>query len=174
MVDIEKYNKIVRKYTQPLYKYCYKRLHKDKQLAEDTVIDIMDVLRQKWDKLDIGENIRAWLYRVADNCIKHSLRKYDDFYSNNTSLEEKLENHPVEGIQCYDEYFSDENSEEEYIKRIIAALPDEYKEIFRLRYIEKKTIKETAELVKMPYTSVHLRLTKIEPLVREEIRKIFH
>lgn len=174
MVDITKYESIVRMYTQPLYKYCYCRLHCDKSLTDETVNDVMRILFEKWDKLETDENIKAWLYRVADNCIKHNLREHARYYSHNESLEEKVENKKFDDIQRSDEYFSDDTNEEACMERILNSLPDEYKEIFRLRFIEKKTISETAKLVGIPYTSLYLRLTKIEAMVRKEIKKIFH
>lgn len=173
MVDIIMYENIVERYTQPLYKYCYCRLHFDKTLTEETVNDIMILLFEKWDKLDIDNNIRAWLYRVADNCIKEKLRSHNRYYSNNDSLEEVIENNKFNDIHYFDEYFSSDLTEEKYIERILESLSDEYKEIFKLRFIEKKTISETAKLVDIPYASLHLRLTKIEAIVRKEIKKIF-
>ena len=173
MIDLIKYEDIVRKYTRPLYKYCYCKLNYDKSLTDETVNDVMRVLFEKWDTLDVDDNIRAWLYRVADNCIRHNLSQENKYYSHVDSLEESVENRKLDDLEYYDEYFKSDSHEEEYIDKIIHALPDEYREIFRLRYLEKKTIAETARLVGIPYASVHLRLTKIEAIVRKEIKKIF-
>lgn len=74
MFDIHEFEKIAVKYRKPLFKYCYYRLHNDTTLAEETVNDIFLVLYRKWDELDLNGNIRAYLYRVADNCIKHKVR----------------------------------------------------------------------------------------------------
>ncbi len=72
MVDIEKYEFIVEKYTRPLFQYCYYRLDENSALTEETMDDIMHLLYQKWESLDVDGNIRAWLYRVADNTIKYN------------------------------------------------------------------------------------------------------
>lgn len=174
MIDLIKYEDLVRKHTQPLYKYCYCKLNFNKELADETVNDVMRTLFEKWDKLNIDDSIRAWLYRVADNYIKHNLKRHYRYYSQNDSLEETMENRGLDDVRYYDEYFCDDLSDEKYIERIIASLPDEYKEIFRLRYIEKKTISETSKIVGIPYSSLHLRLTKIEAAVKKEIKKNFN
>ena len=173
MIDLKKYEDIVREYTPPLYKYCYCKLSFNKALTDETVNDVMRILFEKWDTLDLDDNIRAWLYRVADNCIKHNLSQYNCYYSHVDSLEERIENKKLDDLEYCDEYFNNDEVEEEYIDKIIHSLPGEYKEIFKLRYLEKKTIAETASIVGIPYASVHLRLAKIEFIVKKEIKKIF-
>lgn len=173
MVDLIKYESIVREYTKPLYKYCYHKLHFNDDLTNETVNDVMRILFEKWEKLNVDDNIRAWLYRVADNCIKRNLSEYARYYSHVESLDADIESNKLMCLEQYDEYFKDDQLEEAYIDEIYNALPDKYKEIFKLRYIEKKTISETAKLVGIPYTSVHLRLVKIEAFVKKEIKKIF-
>ena len=174
MVDIEKFESLVRKYQKSLFQYCYYRLKENKPLTEETFNDILTVLFQKWDTLDLDSNIRAWLYRVADNCIKHNLEKYNSFYDHNDSLDSHIERSLVHEM-VFDEYFSDPNiDEEEYIYIIRDKLPQEYQAIFTYRYIEKKTITETAELVGIPYSSLRLRLKKMDVIIRAEIKKLLN
>ena len=173
MIDLTNYEYIVRKYTQSLYRYCYCKFKCNKNLTDETVNDVMRILFEKWDTLNFGKNIKAWLYRVADNCIKHNLSQYNRYYSHINSLEENIENKKFDNFEYYDEYFTNDLMEEEYINRIIDSLPDDFKEIFKLRYLEKKTIAETASILGMPYSTMYLRLTKVEAAVRKEISKIF-
>ena len=105
--------------------------------------------------------------------IKHNLSQYNRYYSHINSLEENIENKKFDNFEYYDEYFTNDLMEEEYINRIIDSLPDDFKEIFKLRYLEKKTIAETASILGMPYSTMYLRLTKVEAAVRKEISKIF-
>lgn len=175
MVDNSEYMRIVKKYRKPLFKYCYYRLMENKTLTEETIDDIIHILYQKWDTLDLNGNIRAYLYRVADNCIKHNLENYNRYYQRNESLEEAIDNNRFDYVEQYDDYFlDDETPEEVYIERIKQALPDEYKEIFIYRYIEKKTLMETSELTGIPYSSLRLRISKIEKLIRDEVKRLFN
>lgn len=174
MVDNNEYMRIVKKYRKPLFKYCYYRLMENKTLTEETIDDIIHILYQKWDTLDLNGNIRAYLYRVADNCIKHNLENYNRYYQHNESLEEAIDNNRFDYVEQYDDYFlDDETPEDVYIEKIKQALPDEYKEIFTYRYIEKKTLMETSELTGIPYSSLRLRISKIEKLIRDEVKRLF-
>ena len=175
MVDNSEYMRIVKKYRKPLFKYCYYRLMENKTLTEETIDDIIHILYQKWDTLDLNGNIRAYLYRVADNCIKHNLENYNRYYKRNESLEEAIDNNRFDYVEQYDDYFlDDETPEEVYIEKIKQVLPDEYREIFIYRYIEKKTLMETSKLIGIPYSSLRLRIIKIEKIIRDEIKKIFN
>lgn len=174
MVDNNEYMRIVKKYCKPLFKYCYYRLMENKTLTEETIDDIIHILYQKWDTLDLNGNIRAYLYRVADNCIKHNLENYNRYYQHNESLEEAIDNNRFDYVEQYDDYFlNDETPEDVYIEKIKQALPDEYKEIFTYRYIEKKTLMETSKLTGIPYSSLRLRISKIEKLIRDEVKRLF-
>lgn len=174
MVDNNKYMWIVKKYRKPLFKYCYYRLMNNNTLTEETIDDIFQILYKKWDTLDLNNNIKAYLYRVADNCIKHTLKNYNRYYKYNESLEETIENNKFDHIHQYDDYFQDDKfSECNNIERIKQALPEEYQEIFVYRYIEKKTLMETSELTGIPYSSLRLRISKIEKMIKDEIKKIF-
>ena len=175
MVDNSEYMRIVKKYRKPLFKYCYYRLMENKTLTEETIDDIIHMLYQKWDTLDLNGNIRAYLYRVADNCIKHNLENYNRYYKRNESLEDAIDNNRFDYVEQYDDYFlDDETPEEVYIEKIKQVLPDEYREIFIYRYIEKKTLMETSKLIGIPYSSLRLRIIKIEKIIRDEIKKIFN
>ncbi len=174
MNDISEYMRIVEIYQESLYRYCFYKLSKNNTLADEAFDDVIHVLYQKWDTLDTGDNIKAYLYRVADFCIKNCRKKYYSYYEHNESLEENIERNMFDNIAIEDEYFvSDECSDEAYIKEITESLPEEYKEIFVYRFVEKKTINEISELVGIPYSSLRLRISKIEKIVRQKIKEIF-
>ena len=144
MADNNEYMCIVKKYRIPLFKYCYYRLMNNKTLTEETMDDIFHILYKKWDTLDLNGNIRAYLYRTADNCIKHTLENYNRYYKYNESLEEAIENNKFDHIYQCDDYFTDDEfSESKNIEKLKHALPKELQKIFVYRYMEKKTLMET-------------------------------
>ena len=124
--------------------------------------------------LDLNGNIMGWLYHVADREIKQHLRKHNMYYSHNESLDAVITERQIDSLVYTDEYFSAKDiDEQKYLEQIAESLPVEYKAIFRYRFIEKHTIVETSAHVGIPYSSLRLRLSKIEELVRLEIKKIF-
>ncbi len=144
-------------------------------LAEETFDNVILTLYKKWHIVDFDGNVKAWLYGVADLEIKQTLKKHNRYYKRNVSLEEMMENGGGDLGEQYDEYFTDEEfNDDEYIERIRDALPEEYREIFTLRYIRKETLTEISEKTGIPYSSLRLRISKLDGLIRQEVKKMFN
>ncbi|MBE6572848.1 MAG: sigma-70 family RNA polymerase sigma factor [Ruminococcaceae bacterium] len=167
MFDIKEYEAIVMQYSKPLYRYCYLKLRCNKELTEETQNDIFRILYEKWDKVERGESLRAYLYRVADMCIKNSLRKHNRYYARTLSLEETKERGELSEASSVDEYFV--KNIEKRMDEIADMLTKDLKELFVLRYIEEKTLKEIADIKHIPYSTLRLRLAKVENAVRSII-----
>ena len=171
MFDEEKFNAIVAKHSRALWLYCFDKL-KNKELADETLNDIFTVLWKKWDRIDTEDNVRAYLYRVTDFCVKHNHAKNVKYYEKHESYE-ALETDP-EGLSRSDEYFSDKPGEDENNLLLIKkALDSEYQELFDYRYIQKKTIQEIVSIMSIPYSTLRYRLHKMEGMIREIIKKTF-
>ncbi len=171
MFDEEKFNAIVSEHSKALWLYCFNKLKK-KDLADETLNDILSVLWKKWDRIDTENNIRAYLYRVADVCIKHNQSKAFKYYERNDSYEQTISN--LEGYSYTDVYFNDKPGEESNNLLIIKrSLDSEYQEIFEYRYIQKKTIEEIVGIMNIPYSTLRYRLLKMEKRIREIIEKNF-
>ena len=174
MIDIEGYERIVKMYGKPLFRYCYYRLMQNKFLAEETLNDVYYVLYKKWDVLEIGQDIRAYLYRVADMCIKNNYRRYVRYYKHTLSYEEEIEKNNLQQLTSCDTYFEDHDIIlDSYIEQIMGMLSEPDKQLFACRYINKKTIAETSELSGIPYSTLRLRLVKIEKTVRDMVKMFF-
>lgn len=171
MFDEEKFNAIVAKHSKALWLYCFDKLKK-KELADETLNDIFMVLWKKWDHVDVNGNVRAYLYRVADFCIRHNQSKDSKYYNRNDSYEQEVSN--LETYSYTDVYFGDKPEEESNNMQIIKqSLDSEYQEIFEYRYIQKKTIEEIVNIMSIPYSTLRYRLMKMEKKIREIIKKTF-
>ena len=174
MVEINEYERIVRKFSVPLFKYCYYRLKGDIELTEETVDDIFHLLYRKWDTLDTDGNVRAWLYRVADREIMSHRKRAGRYYEHNESLDQAIDDGKTDNLRHYDEYFADHTPEEEHMARVREALPEEFRKIFSLRFMEKRTLDDTAAELGIPYSTLRLRISKLERLIKAEIKNIFN
>lgn len=175
MDDMQTFEENVEKIQSAIYIYCFKKLNKNKYLTDEAVSLTLNVLYRKWNTLDINDNLKAYAYRVADNCIMQVKESSAAYYSRNESLETINEDDSSKIISHTDRYFFDESDEtEQYIKKIMDMLPDEYVQLFVYRYIEKRPINEITSLTGLKYSSLRLRLLKIESFVKAEIKKIFN
>lgn len=80
--------KIIDKYYNEIYSYCFIKLKYNSHSAEDCTQEVFVTFFQKHEKLD-EKNIRIWLYRTSDNIIKAYLRK--NINNNIISIDESTE-----------------------------------------------------------------------------------
>lgn len=80
--------KIIDKYYNEIYSYCFTKLKYNRHSAEDCTQEVFVTFFQKHEKLD-EKNIRIWLYRTSDNIIKAYLRKNNN--NNIISIEDSTE-----------------------------------------------------------------------------------
>ncbi len=171
MVDDRTFEALVMQHSEALYRYCFLRVSCDAPLADEVFNDVLLTLYRKWDSLDKDKGIRTWLYKTANHCSARALRKKMRRESRTLSWEDLREQGMETGME--DVYFDQNLPPQSYYPRLEQALPEEYREIFRLRFLQKLTLEEVAQRVGLAYSTLRLRLMKIEKLVRQEVERIF-
>ena len=171
MFDEMEFEKLVETHGSALYRYCLVGLNFDNHLADEVYNDCLLLLFEKWDKVDRSKGIRTWLYRSADNLIRRVLKRKGRDNKRFSSLDDLTE---AQLDSVTDEYFSVKTIPPDSLGRIIKSLPLELREPFRLRFVEKLSLQETAQRMGMAYSTLRLRLAKAEELARKEISNIFN
>ena len=101
------FNEIAEQDYQSIFRYCYVKLDNE-HAAKDCTQEVFLILYSKMDKLKLSENVRAWLYRTADNVMKNYRKKnkitvsLDDV--NETTEDNYSVEKPFEDIISKDEY----------------------------------------------------------------------
>lgn len=124
-------NEIIEKYYASIYRYCFVRLDYNEYAADDCTQEVFLILLKKQHKLNLSDNIRAWLYETANRVIKAYLRKAnkEDTISNPDEIEDKtaviendsqsaLEGLTEEEYLLISEYYSSEYGSNRQIFRI--------------------------------------------------------
>lgn len=137
------FDEIVKQYYNPIFRYCFVRLQNEAD-AYDCTQEVFIIFYQKMDKLKLSENIRAWLYRTADNVMKNFRRKnkehiplddiaevaVEDNYSVESSLEGVVSEQEYEILKSF---YVDNESIELISKRIGISSDAAYKRIYRIK-----------------------------------------
>ena len=74
MTQEEQVEALIRQFYREIHCYCISRLKPDLQGAQECTQDVFLLLTEKKAQLDLSGNIRAWLYKSADNIIGSYLR----------------------------------------------------------------------------------------------------
>ncbi|UCF69870.1 MAG: RNA polymerase sigma factor [candidate division WOR-3 bacterium] len=127
-----------------LFNYCF-RLLGDWHYAEDILVDTFTKLAHS--DLDEHGNIKAWLYRVATNdCYSHFRKKRTESKCIQEQLQRILSN-PGHDI-----------AEELRIQKIISTLPEYQRVMVVLKFYERMTYNEIAEVLCCPVGTVKSRI----------------
>ncbi|MBR0302769.1 MAG: sigma-70 family RNA polymerase sigma factor [Clostridia bacterium] len=168
MINADEMKLIITENNERLYKYCL-RILRDRSAAEDVTNDVWLVLIRKRSNLRQGADIAAYIFRVADKCILRWRRANAKRTIREVPLDETL--YSSGDPQGVDEYFKSDKSDTELLKDVMMSLPDESRELFRLRFIEKRNLEDIAKLTDTPYSTVRLHLEKIKLLAKKIIER---
>lgn len=121
--------------------------------AEDAVHDVFEKYINTSPEFRDSEHEKAWFVRVTVNRCHDLLRKRSK--RNHESLE-----------AAYD--IAHEDSDEPEVFRLVHTLPEKYRAVIVLHYLEGYSVEETARLLKITVSAVKMRLAR----GREKLRQI--
>ena len=150
--DVER---IVNKYGDMLYRLCVLML-KNESDAEDVVQETIVKYYRKAPVFAEQEHEKAWLMRVAANHCRDLLRF--------------RVRHPQIGDDCLEKLTCD--SFDSGILEALTSLPEKFRLVLTLYYIEEYRIDEIAKIIRRTPSAVKMRLQKgrklLEKIYREE------
>jgi RNA polymerase sigma-70 factor (ECF subfamily) len=118
-----------------------------------------------------GENARAWLLTIVRNTFYTWLRK-------NRSPEKTVEINDefldLEDASATAEAASPQFADADAVRRAIADLPVEFREVVILRELEGFSYKEIADLAEVPIGTVMSRLARARKLLQKRLAAEFH
>ncbi|MFZ2539535.1 MAG: RNA polymerase sigma factor [Oscillospiraceae bacterium] len=165
MSDLD-FTKLVNQYTKLIFTVCHRFVgdyYEAENLTQETFVTAYRVI----DNF-IGDNYKPWLVRIATNKCKDHLKSS---YVRTTSAVEQ------EKLTAIEDTYSLQNEieiEEKVIlvKRACESLPEPYKEVAMLHFIEDKSFVEIAlELgrqVKTVQTQSYRARDKLKDILKEE------
>lgn len=166
MSDIE-FTQLVNQYTRLLFSICYrfvKDYHEAENLTQDTFLTAYRVIGSFE-----GENYKPWLVRIATNKCKDYLKSA---YSRTTqATEDEVLSLVPDGDLVEVQVENDDGVER--IRAACESLPDTYRDVALLHYLEDRSFEEIAVLLDRPVktiqTQVYRARDKLRVLLREEL-----
>ncbi len=163
-IDHEQFIKLYNNYAPRILKYCYFRVN-SKEEAEDITTQ---VFIKTWDYLQKGNEIeypKTFLYKTASNLVI-------DYYRTSKHKRTLLIDDPNITIDIPDEY---DVSKELDIKKLVNSiqnqiqeLPETYREIVILRFINDLTIPEISQITNVSANNVSVRLHRAVNALKEK------
>lgn len=166
--DISNFKELYQIFAKKVYRYCYYRVNKNTEIAEDITSDTFLRALENFDKFEYkNKSILAWLYTIAHNLIV-------DFFKNKAVKDTVSFDETLNKITGVEDNLIEEMTNEELFRKVnanIDKLPDEIKEIFILKFSEDQTFNEIAKIIGKNEGAVKMQFYRGLKLLKKQIFK---
>lgn len=172
--DQNVFAEIVDLYKDKIYQLCYRMLgnvHEAEDIAQEAFIRAYVNI----DSFDINRKFSTWLYRIATNLTIDRIRKKKpDYY-----LDAEVAG--AEGLTMYSQIAADGVLPEDAvlslelsdtIQKKILKLPDKYRTVIVLKYIDELSLIEIGEILNIPVGTVKTRIHRGREALRKQLRDL--
>ncbi|MBS4210014.1 RNA polymerase sigma factor SigW [Bacillus sp. FJAT-50079] len=170
--DQEAFGEIVEIYKDKIFHLSYRMLgnrHEAEDIAQEAFVRAYVNIHSFNQK----RKFSTWLYRIATNlCIDRIRKKKPDYF-----LDAEVAG--TDGLTMYSQIAAEGKTPDsevetletqEMVQREILKLPDKYRAVIVLRYIDELSLKEIGEVLEIPLGTVKTRIHR----GREALRKQLH
>lgn len=158
--DLSAADELIAMYYPEILRYCLWHAP-DSSLAEDAVQETFLKALRYFDRYTHRGKFKSFLYRIAANTCIDMQRKYG---RPDISLEESAAD-PYYFEPAFEAVRSDM-----VLRQLVAGLPENQREIVLLRFGQDLTLRETADMLKLPLRTVQSRLRSALKSLKEELR----
>lgn len=148
------------KYSDDIFRFAYSRLH-DRGKALDVVSDTFYTFIQLSNNLESEGKLKSFLFGIAFNKIKQQWNIQKDIPYNDDLDYEIIENKSNKRSKLFNKLI-----------KLIEKLPERYKKVINLRYLEHKSIDTVSKELKLSKTNIttiqNRAVNKLRKLVNEE------
>ncbi|MCZ8523402.1 MULTISPECIES: RNA polymerase sigma factor SigW [Paenibacillus] len=172
--DRAAFAELVELYKDKIYHLAYRMLrssHEAEEIVQETFLRVYMNL----DRYDETQKFSTWIYRIGTNLCIDRLRKRKVNYSLDAEMGDG------EGSDWYSTLASQDPSPDSQvllsetqmqIRESIETLPEKYKAIVILRYLQDLSLQEISDVLSMPVTTIKTRLHRGREFLRKKLEKI--
>lgn len=172
--DQDAFAEIVEIYSNSIFQLGYRMLgnrHEAEDIAQEAFIRAYVNIKSFNQDLKFS----TWLFRIATNlCIDRIRKKKPDYY-----LDAEVSG--TDGLTMYSQLSSNsplpENELEslelqETVQNEILKLPEKYRSVIVLKYMEELSLNEISEILDMPLGTVKTRIHRGREALRQQLRYV--
>lgn len=166
--DERAFEQLVERYQARLVNFLYRKVG-NRESAHDLAQEVFIKVYGALDRFDPRYKFSTWMFRIGQNAAIDSLRrrrvKLVQPVWEDDSGEERDREFESEGPDPYDTSRNLERNRA--IRRAIANLPDEYRELIEMRHYAEMSYAEIAELTELPLGTVKNKLFRGRNLLKD-------
>lgn len=172
--DQDAFAEVVEYYKDKVYQLCYRMLGNAHE-AEDSAQEAFIRAYVNIHTYDSTKKFSTWLYRIATNlCIDRIRKKKPDYY-----LDAEISG--TDGLNMYSQIPADQKLPEdeleklelqEHIQQEILKLPDKYRSVIVLKYVDELSLKEISDILDLPVGTVKTRIHRGREALRNKLSRL--
>jgi len=172
--DQNAFGEIVELYKDKVFQLCFRMLGNSHE-AEDISQEAFIRAYINIERYNIDRKFSTWLYRIATNlCIDRIRKKKPDYY-----LDAEVAG--TEGLTLYSQIPASQLAPDEEVSKIelqeiiqneILKLPEKYRTVIVLKYIEELPLTEISKILDLPIGTVKTRIHRGREALRKQLRHI--
>lgn len=157
----ENFAEIVREHQAMVFSIAYRFLH-DREVAEELAQEVFLQLYREMRKMRSSEHVKFWLRRA----ISHRAIDYSRKMQRRPEVPMDLATEPIASGDGGDPLLN------AALRNMVATLPEIWRMVVVLRYMEDLEPMEIAELLNMPVATVKSHLRRSLELLREKAPRL--
>lgn len=164
-VNAFKFQRTVLQYKDKLYRFAWSYLNND----EDAKDVVQEVLIKAWEALKAGQvinNIEAWCMTATKNKSLDRMKR-KDYRNLNIDDQYETKNEDPDPLKT-----TMDHDIKDRIMDLVAALPENQRNVVRLKDVEGYSNPEIAEILNMEPGQVRVTLHRARAILREKLSKI--
>lgn len=165
MMQKEQIEKAVRQHSDMLYRIALMRTGNAEE-AQDMVQQTFLKLVEHYDELDSEEHMKAWLIRVCCNHCYNLMKAPWKYKRADEAMLPEISDHSESGEQK-----ALQKLKYEALWREVCKLPEKYRMVLHLQYMEEYSPGEIADILKLDYNTVCVRLNRAKKLLAKRLDK---
>lgn len=166
------FTELVELYRNKIQQLGYRMLL-NKLDSEDIVQETFIRVYLNLNNYDESQKFSTWIYRIGKNVCIDLLRKKKPIHSLDAAQMAEYE----DDFSFYSRIPSEDQTPEqivlqaetqEHIRKVVNKLPDKYKSVINLYYIEELSIQEISDKLDLPVTTIKTRLHRGRDLLKKK------
>lgn len=165
--NTDEFQFIVNRYWNRLFCYVRRMSYFSQEDIEDILQEVFIKIYRYLNDYDAEMAFSTWVYQITRNATIDEIRKRKARPQTTWLENEDLIKVLKSSLNLEKEYINNDSMEK--IKDIIIQMPDKYREVLVLRFIEEKSYEEIVDIVQLPKGTVASLINRGKKMITEEV-----
>lgn len=161
---------IIERYQDRIFRYLKRMSYYSNEDVEDMVQEVFIKVYRGMNDFESTDKFSSLIYRIAHNHLIDNIRKSSIRYDQSSIEDEEVLNLVKSEINLEKDFASQEVIEK--VKLTISQMPEKYREVLILKFLEDKKIEEIVDILRKPQGTVATLLRRGREMLKKDLSKL--